>query len=113
MHEFVPSALPTNDRKRTIIMATTPFATLPTYNDNFAESTISYVRIDHKQVDLCLYKEDGKGPSELLIGIYFSVNYPEHPSEFVRLSIAEARLLRDLLNKEEAVAILDKEQEQL
>lgn len=108
------------------IVSTSPFN-----SNEWEAAAISYERSDDMHIDMCVMRPEGKHPAELLIGVmamdvynpdrlpveqHNCVLVPETTSdeecmamfkEHLALSIAEARILRDLLNRPDVQAILD------
>lgn len=83
-------------------------ATTPSSRNNQHEISTSYNRTDGKRVEMVMMKQWACGPTELLIGAYRTQDNPNcNTSQYVALSIEEARILRDLLNREDVQALLN------
>jgi hypothetical protein len=94
-------------------ISTSVFATTPQFHDTPVETCFTYERKDGKKVDMAIVHHTQRNGVQispaLLIGVMRIKNNPNcATSEFVDLSIEEARILRDLLNKPEVQAILAK-----
>lgn len=86
----------------------------PIYRSNSFEHCLSYQRIDDMHVQMVIThvpETDGK-PTEPMLNIasYRTVRNPNMvPHRMIELSMEEARLLRDFLNRDEVSAYLEGE----
>jgi hypothetical protein len=92
----------------------TVLATPAEFHDTVAETYFTYTRKDGKRVDMTIGHHTYNPHNgveifpALLIGVMRIKNNPNcATSEFVDLSIEEARILRDLLNRPEVADILN------
>jgi hypothetical protein len=91
-----------------------PIASQPRYRHSSFETAITYHRTDETFGQLTLVHEGHLlGPAELVLAMYTMKGLQEGIArEEVTLSVAEARLLRDLLNRPEVAAVLDADDEE-
>lgn len=96
---------------------TSVLATIPEFHDTVAETYFTYERTDGKRVDMTVghhtVHNNWKGKRvEIFPALLIGVMRKDDPNckalESVDLSIEEARILRDLLNKPEVQHILEK-----
>lgn len=84
----------------------------PIYRKNSFEHVLCYQRRDTKHVEMVVTHLNGGRPEPPTLGIasYRTVNNPNMiPSEKITISMEEARLLRDFLNRPEVVEWLEEE----
>lgn len=92
----------TNATRTPVTVSTT------TYRDTIFEISASYARSDNTNVEQIILKADKASPAELIIGIIPIENNPNCETlQQVDLTIAEVRILRELLNRPDVQAILD------
>lgn len=81
-------------------------------HSNFLEAGISYARSDGKQVDMTLLRADAHEPAKFCIGIYANKK-ADQAEQLVELSLAEARMLRAVLNSGSVLDILEQDEQHL